>query len=399
MAFPLPDKPSIAVLPFVNMSEDPKQEYLADGLTENIITALSRVPTLFVIARNSTFTYKGKRVKVQKVAEDLGVRYIVEGSVQRSEDRVRITAQLIDAIDGKHLWAKKYDRVLKDLFALQDEITMKIIIALHVKLTDLVEEGLLARGTNNLEAYLTFIEGREIYRPMTKEAILGGRELFQEAIALDPEYASVYALLGWTHASEARMGYSKSFRESNERALELAQKAIALDENNHTGRLLLSYIYRQRRQLEKSLAEMERLINLYPNDEISYDNLADRLARLGRGEEAIRAAKKAIRLNPMPQWWYFVHLGNAHWVIEQYDEALAAYKEAKRRNPNLHAIRIWLAATHSLLGRDEEARAEAAEVLRLKPDFSADAWAKREVFKDQALTERLANALHKAGLK
>jgi adenylate cyclase len=398
MAFALPDKPSIAVLPFVNLSEDPKQEYLSDGVTENIITALSRVPRLFVIARNSTFTYKGKPVKVQKVAEDLGVRYIVEGTVQRSKDEVRITAHLVDAINGKHLWAERYDRVLKDVFALQGEITMKIITTLQVKLTEGEYARLHLKGTNNLEAYLTLLEGRAIWASMTKEAILRGRELFKEAIALDPEYADAYAHLGFTHANEAWFGYSKSRRESRERALELAQKAIALDENNKVGRGLLSYIYRQRRQYEKALAEMERLIDLYPSDADSLINLSNRLSSVGRGEEAIAASKKAIHLNPVAPWWYFTHLGHGHWVMGQYEEAITAYKEAKRRSPNHYGIRVRLAATYSLAGRGEEARDEAAEVLRLKPDFSVDSWAKRIPFK-KAYLERFVNAMRKAGLK
>jgi TolB-like protein/class 3 adenylate cyclase len=189
MAFPLPDKPSIAVLPFVNMSGDPEQEYLSDGLTEQIITGLSKVPKLFVIARNSTFTYKGKPVKVQKVAEDLGVRYILEGGVQISDERVRITTQLIDAVSGRHLWAENYDRVLKDIFAIQDEITMKIVTALDVKLTEGEQARLWARGTDNLQAYFKFLKAREQVRLRTREDNVISRKLAEEAISLDPNYA------------------------------------------------------------------------------------------------------------------------------------------------------------------------------------------------------------------
>ena len=242
MAYPLPDKPSIAVLPFDNMSEDPKQEFFSDGITENIITALSKVPKLFVIARNSTFSYKGKPVKVQKVAEDLDVRYVLEGSVQKSEDRLRITAQLIDAINGKHLWAEKYDRVFKDIFALQDEISMKILVALQVELTEGEKSRIYAKTTNNLDAYLKFLKGRNEYsESFTKETNAQAWQWFQEAVALDPQFSAAYEALGWTHVYDARYGWSKSGSESMKYALELAQKTIDSDENHIRGCMLLSY--------------------------------------------------------------------------------------------------------------------------------------------------------------
>ena len=195
MKYPLPDNPSIAVLPFVNMSEDPKQEFFCDGMTEEIITALSKVPDLFVIARNSTFTYKGKPVKVKQVSEELGVRYVLEGSVQRSGDRIRITAQLIDALTGHHLWAERYDRDLKDIFALQDEITMKIITALQVKLRPGETAHLMAKGAKNIDAYIKVLQAAELIGGGTKEGIAQARKLLEEAIALDPTYSRSYVFM------------------------------------------------------------------------------------------------------------------------------------------------------------------------------------------------------------
>ena len=196
---PLPDKPSIAVLPFVNMSEDPKQEYFSDGITEEIITALSKTPKLFVIARNSTFTYKGKPTKVQQVGRELGVKYVLEGSVRKSEDTVRITAQLVDAQTGHHLWAERYDRDLRDVFAIQDEITMKIIAALQVKLTEGEQAHVFARGTKNLQAYLKSLEAREYTWRVSKDGVILARKALKEAIELDPGYGSLYAQMGWNH--------------------------------------------------------------------------------------------------------------------------------------------------------------------------------------------------------
>ena len=399
MDFPLPDKPSIAVLPFVNMSEDPKQEYLSDGITEQIITGLAKMPKLFVIARNSTFAYKGKPVKVQKVAEELGVRYVLEGSVQKSADRIRITAQLIDATTGRHLWVEKYDRDLKDIFALQDEITMKIMIAMRVKLTVGERAHLLAKATNNLEAYAKYLQGYEYFARTTEEDNVRARQFFKKAIALDPEFSTAYALLGWTHMHDARYAWSKSRRESTDRALELAKKAIALGDPAATGPFLLSYIYRQKRQYEKSIAEIERVIDLNPNSAAAYAHLAGRLYAVGRGEEAVASAKKAMRLNPISPWYYFYWLGLGHWVMGQYEEAIAAYKKMLHLRPTSLVAHIVLTTSYSLLGRDEEARAEAAEVLRLNPKFSVDKYAKRLPFKNQALTERYVDGLRKAGLK
>jgi len=265
MAFPLPDKPSIAVLPFTNMSGDPKEDYFSDGITEEIITALAKVPYLFVIARNSTFSYKGKPVKIRQVAEELGVRYVLEGSVRRAGDRVRVTAQLIDAIKGHHLWAERYDRDLKDIFALQDEITLNILSALAVKLTKGEQATIRRKDTDNLEAYLKVLQAGWYSHRMTKEGHFRGRQLAEEAMALDPEYTSPYIILALHHIRDVFFGWSKSRKKSLEQSLELAQKAIALDDSFPRCYVLLSTIYMFKKQYERAIAEAERAVALDPN--------------------------------------------------------------------------------------------------------------------------------------
>jgi adenylate cyclase len=231
----------------------PKQEYLSDGITEQIITGLSTVPYLFVIARNSTFTYKGRAVKVSQVSRELGVRYVLEGSVQRSGERIRITAQLIDATTGRHLWAERYDRELKDIFAIQDEITMKIMAGLQVKLTAGEQGRLIFNDTDNFEALLRLLQGVEQFDSNNPGAIALAREMFEEAIALDAEYATAYSLLGYTHMLDVYLGSSKSPKESLERGMELAQKAITLDDSNFHSYSLLGYLYTLMRQHDKAL--------------------------------------------------------------------------------------------------------------------------------------------------
>jgi adenylate cyclase len=399
MAFPLPDKPSIAVLPFVNMSRDPEQEYFSDGITEEIITALSKVPRLFVIARNSTFTYKGKPVKVQKVAEELGVRYVLEGSVRTAGERVRITAQLIDAITGHHLWGERYERNMKDIFALQDEITLKILVALQVKLTKGEQRALLGKGTDNLEAYLKLLQSSEHAARFTKEDNVLARQLAKEAIALDRGYAIAYLRLSATHLMDLMYGSSESPRESLRLAEELVKKALALDANLAEAHAFLGRIYLTKRQHEKAVAEGERALALAPHSDFVHAALAFTLRYTGRPEEAIALYKKAIRLNPIPPLWYVWGLGFSHFMLGQYEEAIAELRKALHRAPDSQFSHIVLAATYSELGCEEDARAAAAEILRIDPTFSLERWAKTQMYKNQADIDRVVEALRKAGLK
>jgi adenylate cyclase len=281
---------------------------------------------------------------------------------------------------------------------MQDEITKNILTALQVELTE-GEMGLIfAKSTTNLEAYIKAWQAYNYRSKHTKEDNALGRHLLEEAVALDPKYSGAYEGLGWTHMMDARFGWSKSRSESMKRALELAQKALAMDENHIDGGYLMAYIYRQKRQYEKSIAEVERLIDLTPNDAIGYKMLAGMLYPLGRGEETISSAKKAIRLDPMISATTFYWLGMGHWVMRQYEEAIAAYKKAIHLRPTSVPYHTVLTATYSLLDREEDARAEAAELLKLDPEFSVNRIAKRLPFKDKVYTERYVNALRKAGL-
>jgi len=400
MAFPLPDKPSIAVLPFTNMSGDPKQEYFSDGLTEQIITSLSKFQRLFVIARNSTFVYKGKPVKVQKVAEDLGVRYVLEGSVQKSRDRVRITAQLIDAMTGRHIWSENYDRELKDIFALQDEITIKIMTAMRVELT----EGEQARHwikweTDNLKAFDKNYQGIGFMRRGTKQDNDTARQLFEEAIAFDPKFVYPYMNLGLTHFWDARFGWSGSPAKSLQRAFELAQKALAMEESIDVAHSLLASIYLVMRQHDKAIAEGERAVALNPNGAFAYMVLAAIVGCAGKWEESVLYAKQSMRLNPFPEFGDYWILGRAYFMTGQFDEAIVALRKALQMNPNFLPAHIFLAAYYSSLGRDAEATASAKEVLRINPKFTIESYAKTLPYKDKADIDREVDALRKAGLK
>ena len=313
MAYPLPDKPSIAVLPFDNLSGDPEQEYFSDGLSEEIISALSRVPKLFVIARNSTFTYKGKPIKVQQVSQELGVRYVLEGSVKKAGDEIRITAQLIDALSGHHLWAGRYDRNLSDLFSVQDEITKEIISAMQVKLTEGEQARAGAKGTNNLEAYLKYLQAKEYANVLNIESNALARRLAKEAIALDPEYAMAYKVLGRTHIVDVWFGTSKSPKDSLARARELLQKAIVLDETYAEAYALLGFLYVMAEQDDKAIALGEKAVALNPNSADAHFRLGKILSLAdNRWKEAIQEYKQAIRLNPIPPNIYLYSLGLAY---------------------------------------------------------------------------------------
>jgi adenylate cyclase len=399
MAFPLPDKPSIAVLPFDNLSEESNQEYIADGLTENIIAALSNISEMLVIARNSTFVYKDKPVKIQQVSEELGVRYVLEGSVQKSGDNLRISAQLIDATTGYHLWAKRYDRNLKDLFVLQDEITLKIISALRVKLTEGEQARLNDKSTDNLDSFLKVQEGYPYFFRFNEESNIKARQMFEEALALDPENATACTMLAWTYLMEVRSGWSKSPGRSMEQTVELAQKALALNDTLGATHSLLGHIYLDKRQYEKAIAEAERAVALNPNGADAHAHLGKTLNYVGRWQEAIALLKKAIRINPIPPNWYLFMLGQSYSFVGQYGEAIAMYKTVLQRNPDDFSALIGLAAVYGASGREEKARAAVAEILRIEPKFSLERAAEESMYKNQADTESMIDSLRRAGLK
>jgi adenylate cyclase len=398
MAFPLPDKPSIAVLPFVNMSEDPKQEYFSDGITEEIITALSKTPKMLVIARNSTFTYKGKPVKVNQVAEELGVQYVLEGSVRKVGDRVRITAQLIDALTGHHVWAERYDRDLKDIFALQDEITIKIITELQVKLTDGEQARLFAKGTENIQAYLKYLQAREYFQIQTKENNAMARRLLEEVIALDSRFPQAYNSLGATHWMDIFLKSTKSPKASLQRAFELTKKTLSIDDSSPQALSQLGWLYTLAKEHDKGIVECERAVALDPNSASAHIWISIALRYAGRHEEAVRHSEKALRLNPIPPSTYFRTLGAAYNFAGRYEDGITAFKKALNRSPNDLLSHVGLAQAYSLAGRMEEAHAEAEKVLKINPGFSLEYYMKQWSYKNQADKDLMIYSLRKAGL-
>ena len=395
MAFSLPDKPSIAVLAFDNMSEDPKQEYLSDGISEEIITALSKTDKLFVIARNSSFTYKGKPVKVKQVAEELGVRYVLEGSVRKSEDRVRITAQLIDAISGYHLWAERYDRDIKDIFALQDEITMKIVTSLQVKLTEGEQARMWSKGYKNFDTKLKGMEAMSAWNKGTIESHIRFGQLAQELIDMAPESGPGYNLLGWHYWRLALTG--KSPRENSKKALELAQKALSINESSASYHSLLGNVYFMMKKYEKAIAAGKRSIELAPNGAQVNGGLGVILLFAGKPDEAIGYFNKGIRLNPFPAYWYFAHLSRCYSMKGQYEDALTAINKALHRSPDNPSNHRQLAIVYALLDRKEEASAAVKKTLEIDPNYSVKRVLKASPYKNHADLKLFVDALRKAG--
>jgi adenylate cyclase len=344
-ALPLPAKPSIVVLPFDNLSKDPAQDYFSNGITEVLTSDLSRISSLFVIARNTAFTYQGKAVNLQDVGKELGVRYVLEGSVQKAGEQLRIVTQLIDTTTGHHLWSQRYDRPLHDLFALQDEIVQKIVTTLKLQLT-LQEQGYVVRKhTDNLEAYDTSLRGQEYYWRLTKESHAQARQMFEKAIALDPQYAEAYALLGWTYWVEWGFHWSAD-PQTMERALALAQQALALNDSLPTAHSLLSIVYAQKQQYDQALAEGERAVALDPNDADSYAVQAEVLNFAGRPAEALRRMEQAMRLNPHYPPDYLFRLGWTYYLTGRYTEAVATLQEFVNWSPNFPPAHVVLAVSY-----------------------------------------------------
>jgi len=395
---PLPDKPSIAVLPFVNMSGDPEQEYFSDGITEDLITDLSKISGLIVIARNSTFTYKGKPVKVDQVGRELAVRYVLEGSVRKAGDRVRITAQLVDASTGGHLWADRYDRDMEDIFALQDDVAQKIVSALAVKLTEDEQERLERRYTDNLEAYDYFLRGLEYMNRFTKEGNDEARSMFQKAIDLDPKFAAASGHMSLTHWLEWAFGWTQDF-QCLERALELAQKAAALDDSLPEAYRILGILCLWKKQHAQAIALTERAIGLNPNDADAIAQLGSVLSFAGKPKEGIELVKTAMRLNPMYPVSYLFNLGHAYMLAGRYEEAVAALTRVLHRNPDFHPAHIYLAITYSELGRAAEAQAEGGEFAGKSSPMSWEDWRQRLPYKDEAVIKHFFDVLRKVGVK
>jgi TolB-like protein/tetratricopeptide (TPR) repeat protein len=393
-----PLKLSIAVLPFANMSGDVEQEYFADGISEDIITALSKLPQLFVIARNSSFTFKGKNVHVQEVGRSLGVRYVLEGSVRRSGNRVRITAQLIDAASGGHLWAERFDRDLTDIFAVQDDVTQQIVDALAINLTEGDRQRLAPEHTGNIEAYDYFLRGRELWHRLTKETNIAARDLLQRAIELDPNFASAHAFLALTHVLDYLNGWSPSPPNSREQAEELARRAVALDDRDPRAHWALSIVELYSRRHDVAISEAQRAIILNPNFAEGHVSLGEALYYSARADEALKYFDRAKVLNPYFPDVLLHFQALASFQLGRYEQAVGLLKERLTRNPATDVSRALLASSYGHLGRFDEARAAWQEVLRVNPDYSLEYRRKVLPYKNPEDFELLVDGLRKAGL-
>ena len=392
------------MLPFDNMSGDPKQTYLVDGLTENIIGGLSKIPEMFVIARNSTFTYKDKPVKVQQVAEDLGVRYVLEGSMQISAEQLRVTAQLIDALNGHHVWSEKYDRKMENFFSIQDDITLNIAIALQVELTQ-GEQAKVRHSTDNLEAWSLAVKAHGLFETYTRENITKARELFKKAVELDPNYAYAWSYLGWTYWIDgvyhsAHYDRKKSF----ESASKMAEKALSVDSKSSDAHALVSAIYLSQKKYDEAEAFGKKTIDLDPNSSENHAIVAITMQNIGKFEEAIALLKQAMRLDPYYPNWYLARLGMCYQMVGMFEKSVASFEELIRRYRKRETAAPWdrlylyLASTYSMMGRLEEARDLVSKSLEFNPKMTVGLWRKRFQYKDPKYTDRIIDALRNVGL-
>ena len=399
--FSVPDYPSIAVLPFTVMSADPEQEFFADGVAEDIITALSKISRLLVVARNSTFTYKGKAVDVKQVSREQGVRYVLEGSVRKAADRVRVTAQLIDATTGLHLWAERYDRDLEDIFAVQDEITREIVTALDVQLRGGEQHRVWSRGTRNLEAWECVRLATDGCLGGVEEAQPRSRELIDRALELDPDYAIAWVMRGWLYYTEADVAsgiHDKvQYEAAQASALHCGEKALELDPDCSDAYGMLALTHLNAGDHETAIAMSERAIQLAPNNAENFGVAGMVMTKSGRPERGAEPALKAMRLSPFYRPGRLRGLDLAYRLTGQLEEAVACYRQSLKREQLLTGY-VNLASVLGELGRAEEAQEVAREVLRQEPDFSISGYAKGLSYRNQSDLDRITDGLHQAGL-
>jgi adenylate cyclase len=400
---PPSDRPSVAVLPFANLGGDPQQDYFSDGITEDITTELSRFSELLVIARNSSFQYKGKAVDIRQAAQELGARYVVEGSVRRSGDRIRIAAQLIDAETGAHRWGERYDRQLHDVFAVQDEVARAIValLAAHVNRAEI--ERALLKPPAAWEAYEYYLRGAEAFflhtSRLTKTLLYDARRLFEQSLAIDPDYARAAAVLSLAHmyAYVEQLDGDYLSPAALDRAFELAKAAVRLDPRLPQARAQLGWILLWKRQHDAAMFEFQRAFALNPN--FVDGRFAYALMYSGEPERAIEVLEANIRLDPFaPPIYSSGFMGLANYMLKRYPEALRWLRECALRLPNMQVPRIWLASAYAQLGQIEEARKEAAEVLRINPGFTIEGFGRILPYKDPKDVEHRVDGMRKAGL-
>jgi len=401
LELPLPHKPSIAVLPFVNMSGDPDQEYFSDGIAEDIITALSKFRWFFVTARNSTFTYKGKSVDVKEVAKSLGVRYVLEGSVRKAGNRLRITAQLVDAPSGHHVWAERYDRDLNDIFAVQDEITERIVASVGPEFLSAEMQRAQRKDLRSLDAWEYVMRAALHHSRYVKEDVVEAQRLLRKAIELDPLNAGGFSLLAFTHLTQVQFGWTESAEESIQEATKAAQSAVAIDDRDALAHTALGLVDLFSRRYDDAIRRLEGAIDLNVNLAYAYGGLGQALALSGEYEKAVVQINKAVRLSPHDPFivYWFGHLGLAAFADARYEEACEWGRKVVRENPQFPGGHRLLAASYGQLGRINEAAMELKELLRLMPGMIPEDVRKQVPFKKANDMERYIEGLLKAGLK
>ena len=395
---PLASKPSIAVLPFDNMSNDPNQEYFSDGISEDIITDLSQLKNLAVIARNSSFTYRDKSAKAQDIGKDLGVKYLLEGSVRKAGNRIRITVQLIDTSNGHHLWAERFDRELTDMFALQDEITERIVSTLSVQLSGAEKQQLANNATKSFEAYDLFLQWQISGARFTKEGMAEASAMYRQAIGLDPAFARAYGALAVVLTRQVLFSYSDSPAEMRERALEVVRKAVSINPNSPQVLWAQGYVYMYRNQFGEAVAALERAVELSPSYADGYALLALIKNNLGHAEDAIRLIEKGMKLNPYYSWDYLYNLGRAHYALGQYQRAVQYLQLALERNEIPRAPRIFLIASFMQLDQQDDAEWEVEQLVVTYPDLTLSQLQQVLTITDTELRDRLVSDLRSAGL-
>jgi adenylate cyclase len=391
----LPDKPSVAVLPFNNMSGDPEQNYFAEGISEDITTELSRFHSIFVISRNSAFTYRGNAVDARQVGRELGVEYIVEGSVRKAGNRVRVTAQLIAVVTGHHVWAERYDRNLEDIFAVQDEITETIVSTLAGRIEAAGIERAKRKNTENMVAYDYLLRGLDFHKSgrTTREEAVQAVEMLTRAVELDPEFARAHA---WLACASAGLLPANPSRKHMDDAMARVQKALSLDENECEAHRITGAIYLHRKRFDRAEYHISKAIALNPNNAHIAVKAASFYNYTGRSQEAVASVKRAMRLNPHHPDWYWQELGHAFYVDGQYTNAIGAFNRIAKLVEFDYA---YLAACCVALGENEQAKSHITELLRLKPDASVRYYEKTQPYKNDADLERFLDALRKAGLR
>ncbi|MET0630564.1 MAG: adenylate/guanylate cyclase domain-containing protein [Xanthobacteraceae bacterium] len=395
----VPHRPSIAVLPFTNMSGDAEQEYFSDGITEDLITDLSKISALFVIARNSSFAYKGRSVKVQEIGRDLGVRFVLEGSIRKAGNRVRITAQLINADSGGHVWAERFDRDLTDIFATQDEVVEKIVGALAVELTQNETQRLRRHATANVEAYETWLRGRELLSGSTRYSVLQAKAMYRRAIEIDPNFAAPHAGLALAALAQYVSDWAADPAQALDETERWARRAVELNDQEPVSHMALGSALLWRRDHAGALAEFRQMIALDPNFAQGHSAAGLALMYAGRAADALEAFALAMRLDPHYSAIVLHFLAQAHFSLGHYEPAAQRLQERIARTPGTDSSRMLLASCYGHLGRMDEARRAWAEMLKINPDFSLEQRARVLPYKDPGDFQRIVDGLTKAGLQ